>query len=274
MFIQCYNHPTPATRCFICPPRTFSWDCGQFDVAQGQQFGAVGRGTEPTPATVCFICTQHPRFCQPQEAVGGFPRPGFAQAVQGQGEPDVTAWNPTRFGWQCPPTFTLLEGPCLFATDRHTQYPQCPRTHDCPEPPSPILPNCTGFGPLCPPPRSRFITVCPPVFPHNLAVAQLGPTGFHGCTQFQPNCPHPTIWTQLGPQCPGCQAFDVGRFAPAPHPTLATHCLINRPLPPSPLVTQCFAWVRLCIAYDYSSHRRSGPSCRTACSPQFRECYD
>jgi hypothetical protein len=156
MFIQCYNHPTPVTRCFICPPRTFSWDCGQFDVAQGQQFGAAGRGTEPTPATVCFICTQHPRLCQPQEA---------AFAAQGRGGIGLQLTDVL-----CP-TVTVFTAQCAAVVNDNTQIgcfftqsgplclppptPACPTllTHGCPPTPGPncsVFIACTVFGPHCP----------------------------------------------------------------------------------------------------------------------------
>ncbi|HET8773196.1 MAG TPA: hypothetical protein VFP80_05375, partial [Thermoanaerobaculia bacterium] len=46
--------PTPATRCFICPPMTYDYNCQLQQQAVGG--AAAAPGAWPTPATRCFVC--------------------------------------------------------------------------------------------------------------------------------------------------------------------------------------------------------------------------
>ncbi|HET8775546.1 MAG TPA: hypothetical protein VFP80_17235, partial [Thermoanaerobaculia bacterium] len=72
--------PTPATRCFVCPPRTFDYNCNVQQAAGGEQFAA-----RVTPATVCTqsgpqcpsVIDQCPtRLCGGGGAVGAAAAPG------------------------------------------------------------------------------------------------------------------------------------------------------------------------------------------------------
>jgi hypothetical protein len=57
--------PTPATRCFICPPLT--QDC--------QPAAAAAAGMQPTPATRCYICPPYTQDCHARAAAAVQPTP-------------------------------------------------------------------------------------------------------------------------------------------------------------------------------------------------------
>ncbi len=184
-------------------------ECTQF----GPKCPSVG---VPCPTPECTIppaCPTPTPFClQP------------AQAFRAAGPIGPSAFiGCTQGGPQCP---TYPSGDCtFFGCPTNPQVgvagpigctqsgPQCP-TH--------AQPHCTFAGPACPPTPATVCTqlgvhcrsavdACPTrlcgggqqffdAAAQGAAAGPIGPTGFHGCTQFQPQCPHVAAGT-FGPHC-------------------------------------------------------------------------
>jgi hypothetical protein len=91
--ISQFTCPTPATRCFFCPPPTFDFNC-QFQAQQ--QFGAaaVSSFNCPTPATHCRVC--NPIELAQQQQVG-------PQAQPAIGISQFTCPTPATRCFICPP---------------------------------------------------------------------------------------------------------------------------------------------------------------------------
>jgi hypothetical protein len=210
------NLPTPATHCFICPPPHRSqipWLCplpSPWCPPLTQIWVCGGGG--PSAVDACPT-----RICGGGGGLGGDPAAGrFAQPAQAQAFGNVGNFGgnfgrtDAAFGGGCPPFFTQFANQCVLQPMTFelqcptllcppTSPPQCPHTvQGCPT----SFPNCrhtlvdcTVAGPQCP------LTIGTVFDPQCGIVAggarQVGPTGFFGCTQFQPQCGMP----MSGPPC-------------------------------------------------------------------------
>ncbi|MFL6197251.1 MAG: hypothetical protein ACJ75H_23895 [Thermoanaerobaculia bacterium] len=202
---QCTPLPTPATHCFICPPRSpLPWHC------QPSPFPGLCPAPSPwcPPITQTWTCGGGPsavdacptRICGGGGGLGGDPAAGrFAQPAQAQAFGNVgnlggnIGRTDAAFGGGCPPFFTQFANQCVLGPVTFelqcptnppqclpTSPPQCPFTvQGCPT----SFPNCqlthvacTVAGPQCP---LNVGTVFGPQCPGR----QVGPTGFQGCTQ-------------------------------------------------------------------------------------------
>jgi hypothetical protein len=187
-----------------CPVTTLEHNCA----AQPQAF----RAAAPIGPTAFLGCTQMGAQCPtyPSGDCTFFGCPTNAQARAGG-----PAIGCTQSGAQCP---TYPNGDCTFfggcpptpATVCTQVGAQCP-TH---------AKHCTFAGPACPPTPAtvctQFEANCPSAVdacPTRLCgggqqfigaarggVGPIGPTGFLGCTQFQPQCPQGAGWSN-GPHC-------------------------------------------------------------------------
>jgi hypothetical protein len=162
-------------------------------------------------------------------------QPGGGQQQQPQQQQQFGAaagggggFGGTQFGPQCRPSDTSVDQLCVVQ----------PVTLDfiCT-----ALPH-TSIGPNCPPPQTPF---CQPVTSFCFTVPCPPHSRFVICTAFGPQCPtpvaeqrpaqqggggiHPTIWTQIGPQCPVERKFTfVGCYTIQPYcNTIFAGCAIG-----------------------------------------------
>lgn len=184
--------PSAFVGCTHFGPQCFTYpngDCTFFGCPTGTQVGAAGPG---------IGCTQSGPQC-----------PTYAQphcTCAGPGCPPTPATVCTQTGPQCPSQFgsgcrTDMQIDCTF--------------------------GCTQIGTGCATTpqfacNANVAAARALVFGAAGPIGPIGPTGFRGCTVGAPNCPHPTIWTQLGPHCVTFPAGDCTFFGCPPTP--ATVC--------------------------------------------------
>lgn len=282
--------PTPATICTQSGPQcptscgpecqTQQPGCTQVACTQvGTQCPTQGGAVCPTHFSPCTIT---PQACfQPVQAAG-------AQELRAAGPIGPTGFQGCTQTNNC---LTIPNGDCTFfgcppGTHLGTQCPTHGQPHctcggpACPPTPATI---CTQSGPQCP---TQFGSGCPTDFKLDCTfgctqvgpscpatnlqancganveavgaqafaagpAGLIGPTGFRGCTIAA--CPHPTIWTLIGPRCftvpsgdctffgcpptPGIVCTQLGPQCPTRHlicakePTPATICFICTQVP-------------------------------------------
>jgi hypothetical protein len=161
--VQCHTRfawqcaPTPATRCFICPPKTLPWHCA------------------PTPATACFIC---PPFTQSIQCAGGGGGGGVAFDEGAVAEaPQAIAPTPATRCFICQP-YTQQVLQC-----NPSAVDACPTRIGCP---TRIIAECNPSA----------VDACPTRFncPTQLAVCQVNtffPCTTVGCFPTFRGCPTP-----------------------------------------------------------------------------------
>jgi hypothetical protein len=212
--------PTPATHCFICPPRTVFAPCTELCVTQqfhgcpphpaiaAAQVG--GGGGAPTPATQCLVCPLTvERGCMftPPQTMCCPPTP-------------MTECHPFC---PLPPTPTPPHTTCC----PHTPATNCPVCNVAPTP----LTHCF----ICPPPFNHLPTQPPTLCcpPHTQPVALCGVVPQSGivCSQACMN-----VQQAAAPAGGGFTPATICTLhAPClPPPTPATTCPVCPPHPPTP----------------------------------------
>jgi hypothetical protein len=212
--------PTPATHCFICPPRTVFAPCTELCVTQfhgcppeaaiaAAQVGGGG-GQAPTPATQCLFC------------------PLTLDVACILTAPLTTFCRPTPMT-ECHPVCLTPPPP-----------PTPPQTQCCPPTPATNCPICivaptplTQCFPICPPPVNHV-----PTRPQTLCCTQ--PVAFCG------------VVPQSGILCSQA-CVNVQQAAAGAGFTPATVCTQGPPCPPNTVNTPCLT-MAACLTFPGACH--------------------
>jgi len=230
--------PHPSLQGQLCPITVGSPQCPPPHSLQpqlcpitvgGPQCPPVSGGFQ-CPSALCQSIACQSIACQPG---GGVEQQAFARHVNVPVTQQTLALLCTQVGPQCPQTQAL--GCTQFG-------PQC-NSALCP-PPSQVgfCPPATSGGPQCPPVSGTFR--CPSALCQSIACQSVacqpgggGQQQAFAAAQPQPGGGiHPTIWTQIGPQCPphltggiDCTVVFCTHAGPHCPPTPATVCTQSGP---------------------------------------------